>query len=103
MIQEIYDLGVHPIKTWINAVFNNIEEKELKNIEQIKEAYLTKECINNIKYMSKSYYNGTYDCYIVVLNNGEWFELQKTLWGGNSYIGNCSKDKNKDYFNKYLG
>lgn len=101
-VEEMQKLKVHSEWSFLHSVFFNLDNRDLKDKEELKKYVLTQECVRKIKYLSKEYNNGWGGAYLVVLNNGEWFEVFKKVWGEHWQIGNHNKEQEKDYFQKYL-
>lgn len=101
-IEEMIKLGVHSRSDFLKSVFFKLEHSDFNRKEELKKYTFTRECVNNLKFLSKCFNNGWGGAHLVVLNNGEWFEIYQKGWGTSWWIGNHSQGQEEDYFYKYL-
>ena len=101
-IEEMKKLGVNSNWDFLHSVFFKLEKSDFDMKEKLKKDTLTRECVSNLRFLSKSFYNGYGGAYLVVLSNGEWFEMYQKVWGTEWHIGNHSQGQEEDYFYKYL-
>jgi hypothetical protein len=101
-IEEMQKMKVHSQWSFLHSVFFEMEKRDLQDKEDLKKYILTQDCTHKIKYLSKEFNNGWGGAHLVVLNNGEWFEVYKKVWGENWQIGNYNQEYEKEHFYKYL-
>ena len=104
VIKELIGLKIAPRFDYLHSMFFELDNHDHKEKEDLKKYALTPKCVRNIRYLSKGTYDGYGQMHIVVLNNGEWFELHKYTWGDSWSICGTPNDteEEKEYYKQYL-
>ena len=104
VVKELMDLKIAPRFDYLYSMFFKLEDSDIKDKEELKKYVLTPKCVRNIRYLSKGTYDGYGQMHIVVLNNGEWFEVHKYTWGDRWSICGTpnSSEEEKEHYKQYL-
>ena len=102
-IQELQELGLPQNRLRLHEIFFELNTYDLRTRPILKKEILSNKGRQNLKLISKSYFSGSYMVVMVVLQNGEWFEVQiPTIswqdWGVMAH----DKEHDKEYYEQYL-
>lgn len=101
-IKELQEMNIYKSWNFLHSVFFELDQGDLRVKERHKEEILSYKGRQNLKMLSKPYYDGECSVVLVVLQNGEWFEAKTPLWVSRWTIKTPGGEHDKEYYEQYM-
>jgi hypothetical protein len=86
---------------FIHCVFLEKDDGDVREIQRLKDQVLNEQYLDEIEDISKNYYNGKEGVHLILLKNGEWFEVGARVWSADHKILESSSN-HKETFQRFL-